>query len=67
MYHKFLFVGLGGSGYKTLCCLRDQLRGWQRDNGISDPLPKGWQWWRPRFGVIAGGVQVPWGHVRPRV
>lgn len=43
MYHKFLFVGLGGSGYKTLCCLRDQLRGWQRDNGISDPLPKGWQ------------------------
>lgn len=43
MYHKFLFVGLGGSGYKTLCCLRDQLLRWQRDHGIGDPLPKGWQ------------------------
>ena len=43
MYPKFLFVGLGGSGGKTLRFLKRELRHWQRDHGVDTPLPSGWQ------------------------
>ena len=43
MYSKFLFVGLGGSGGKTLRFLKRELRQWQKEHGIDGPLPTGWQ------------------------
>lgn len=43
MYSRFLFVGLGGSGGKTLRFLKKELLQWQRQHGIDDPLPRGWQ------------------------
>ena len=43
MYSRFLFVGLGGSGGKTLRFLKRELLQWQRQHGIDDPLPRGWQ------------------------
>ena len=43
MYNRFLFVGLGGSGGKTLRYLKKELLQWQQQHGIDDPLPKGWQ------------------------
>ena len=43
MYSRFLFVGLGGSGGKTLRFLKRELRQWQNEHGIDGPLPSGWQ------------------------
>ena len=43
MYAKFLFVGLGGSGGKTLRFLKRELKRWQAEHGIDGPLPQGWQ------------------------
>ncbi len=44
MYNKFLFIGLGGSGGKTLRFLKDQIRRWMKDHGLEgDNIPSGWQ------------------------
>ncbi len=43
MYNRFLFVGLGGSGGKTLRFLKDQMRRWMKDMGIDRDIPSGWQ------------------------
>jgi hypothetical protein len=43
MYSRFLFVGLGGSGGKTLRFLKKGLLQWQQQHGIDNPLPRGWQ------------------------
>ncbi len=43
MYNRFLFIGLGGSGGKTLRFLKDQIRRWMKDNGIDREIPAGWQ------------------------
>ncbi|MYE66812.1 MAG: hypothetical protein F4236_01070, partial [Acidimicrobiia bacterium] len=43
MYNKFLFIGLGGSGGKTLRFLKDQIRRWMREHGIEGDIPAGWQ------------------------
>ena len=39
-----MFIGLGGSGGKTLRFLKRDLRRWMDENGVSDePLPEAWQ------------------------
>ena len=43
MYNRFLFVGLGGSGGKTLRFLKDQLRRWMKAHGVEGDIPSGWQ------------------------
>lgn len=43
MYNKFLFIGLGGSGGKTLRFLKDQIRRWMREHHIDGDIPAGWQ------------------------
>ena len=43
MYDRFLFVGLGGSGGKTLRFLKDQIRRWMKSYGITGDVPAGWQ------------------------
>ena len=40
---KFLFVGLGGSGGKTLRFLRRALKQWLRSHDLPEDLPDGWQ------------------------
>lgn len=43
MYDRFLFVGLGGSGGKTLRFLKDQIRRWMKSYGVRGEVPAGWQ------------------------
>ncbi len=43
MYSKFLFLGLGGSGGKTLRFLKRDLSRWLERNGASPEIPKGWK------------------------
>ena len=43
MYRRMLFIGLGGSGGKTLRCLKRDLRDWLNDQGWTGPFPSGWQ------------------------
>ena len=43
MYKRFLFIGLGGSGGKTLRFLKDQIRRWMKAHGIDGDIPSGWQ------------------------
>ena len=43
MYDKFLFVGLGGSGGKTLRFLKREIQRWSTDCGFDGKVPAGWQ------------------------
>lgn len=44
MYKKYFFIGLGGSGGKTLRFLKRDLRKWLDENGAEDSeLPAAWQ------------------------
>ena len=43
MYSKFLFVGLGGSGGKTLRFLKREIRQWMSEHDAGSRIPAGWQ------------------------
>jgi hypothetical protein len=43
MLQKFLFIGIGGSGGKTLRILRSELQWRLEEVGYAGPFPKGWQ------------------------
>ena len=43
MLRKFLFIGVGGSGGKTLRMIHDDLRRQLQLRGYRGPLPEGWQ------------------------
>ena len=43
MYSRFLFVGLGGSGGKTLRFLKSQIERWLEKNGQPIKIPDSWQ------------------------
>jgi hypothetical protein len=44
MYKKYVFIGLGGSGGKTLRFMKNELRRWMDDNGAAGmPIPDAWQ------------------------
>jgi len=43
VYSKFLFVGLGGSGGKTLRFLKQEIRRWMRSRGVEGRVPAAWQ------------------------
>lgn len=44
MYRKYFFIGLGGSGGKTLRYLKRDIRTWLDLNGAADlPIPQAWQ------------------------
>jgi hypothetical protein len=43
MYRRMLFVGLGGSGGKTLRVLKRDLQEWLKDHEWEGGFPKGWQ------------------------
>lgn len=58
MYAKFLFVGLGGSGGKTLRFLKRELTRWQTEHGIGGPLPRGWQFVNIDTPAIPDGAEL---------
>ena len=43
MYSKVLFVGLGGSGGKTLRFIKREMNRWLDEHGYEDGIPAGWQ------------------------
>lgn len=43
MYNRYLFVGLGGSGGKTLRFLKDQMKQWMQSHGMPAQLPGAWR------------------------
>ena len=43
MYSKFIFLGLGGSGGKTLRFLKRDISRWLEKNGQDPVIPKGWK------------------------
>jgi hypothetical protein len=43
VFHKYLFVGLGGSGGKTLRFLKRDIERWLERNGQSNQIPAGWK------------------------
>ena len=59
MYKKYVFLGLGGSGGKTLRFLKHELRKWLDENGASDrPMPAGWQFLHIDTPTVPDGVGV---------
>ena len=43
VYAKFMFVGLGGAGGRTLARLQGEIRSWLKENGQPERIPEGWQ------------------------
>jgi len=43
MYSRFLFIGLGGSGGKTLRFLKREMRRWMEKHEQPDKIPDAWQ------------------------
>ncbi len=43
MYAKFMFVGLGGAGGRTLARLQGEIRDWLKENDLPETIPEGWQ------------------------
>ena len=58
MYSRFLFVGLGGSGGKTLRFLKRDLYRWLRQHDIDSPLPTGWQFINIDTPTVADGNEI---------
>ncbi len=58
MYAKFLFVGLGGSGGKTLRFLKHELHRWQNEHNVARPLPRGWQFVNIDTPNVADGAEL---------
>ncbi len=58
MYSRFLFVGLGGSGGKTLRFLKRDLESWLRQHNIEGPLPDGWQFINIDTPTVADGTEI---------
>jgi len=59
MYKKYVFLGLGGSGGKTLRFLKHELRKWLDENGAADmPMPAGWQFLHIDTPTVPDGVGV---------
>lgn len=58
MYSKFLFVGLGGSGGKTLRFLKREVTRWMASHDASARLPSGWQFLHIDTPVVADGDEI---------
>ena len=67
MYSKFLFVGLGGSGGKTLRFLKREIVQWLESHGIDADVPKGWQFLHIDTPTVPDGDEINQlaGHLKP--
>ncbi len=58
MYSRFLFVGLGGSGGKTLRFLKREIYRWLETNGAGTSIPAGWQFLHIDTPTTADGDEI---------
>ena len=56
VYRRMIFVGLGGSGGKTLRFLKRDINRWFDEIGWTKGMPKGWQFLQIDTPTIADGV-----------
>lgn len=58
MYSRFLFVGLGGSGGKTLRFLKREILQWLEENDAGTSIPAGWQFLHIDTPTTADGDEI---------
>ena len=58
MYSKFLFVGLGGSGGKTLRFLKREILNWMREHDAGSQIPRAWQFLHIDTPTVADGNEI---------
>ncbi len=58
MYSKFLFVGLGGSGGKTLRFLKREIARWLKAKGANDRIPDAWQFLHIDTPTVPDGQEI---------
>ena len=58
MYSKFLFVGLGGSGGKTLRFLKREILNWMREHDAGSQIPRAWQFLHIDTPTVADGDEI---------
>lgn len=58
MYSKFLFVGLGGSGGKTLRFLKREILNWMREHDAGTQIPRAWQFLHIDTPTVADGDEI---------
>lgn len=58
MYSKFLFVGLGGSGGKTLRFLKREILSWMREHDAGAQIPRAWQFLHIDTPSVADGDEI---------
>jgi hypothetical protein len=57
-YRRMLFVGLGGSGGKTLRFLKRDIEAWLRGQGWNEGIPQGWQFLQIDTPTKADGAEI---------
>lgn len=58
MYSKFLFVGLGGSGGKTLRFLKREIGRWMEAHGVGARIPNAWQFLHIDTPTVPDGQEI---------
>ena len=58
MYSKFLFVGLGGSGGKTLRFLKREVLAWMAEHDAGQKIPQGWQFLHIDTPTVPDGDEI---------
>ena len=58
-YRRIVFVGLGGSGGKTLRFLKRDINRWFDEIGWTKGMPKGWQFLQIDTPTYQDGVEIP--------
>jgi hypothetical protein len=57
-YRRMFFVGLGGSGGKTLRFLKRDLNRWLKSRGWDKGIPQGWQFLHIDTPTVADGAEI---------
>jgi hypothetical protein len=58
MYRRMIFIGLGGSGGKTLRFTKREIRRWLKQVGWKDGIPAGWQFLHIDSPTVQDGISV---------
>ncbi len=58
VYRRMIFVGLGGSGGKTLRFLKRDLNAWLKTIGWQDGMPQGWQFLQIDTPTVQDGAEI---------
>ena len=58
VYRRMIFVGLGGSGGKTLRFLKRDLNAWLKTIGWHEGMPQGWQFLQIDTPTVQDGTEI---------